>query len=186
MNSDAATTLAPEGVTDTLNRNRVEAYSAPEPTWLQGAPPPRLGRLREDPHAHDSAGGVALYGPEEEAGPGRSGLAQADGVCGRLRRLSRRPPGCHEGRPRGLGARMGDRRDRLPHRPRREPSGEGCGPHLPSPGHRLPPGAPAGVPGHRGGSPGVREVRGPERRPLDRRDPPSCPQRASAWTCRSG
>jgi Fe-S cluster assembly protein SufD len=28
------TTVAPEGVTETLNRKRVEAYSAPEPTWL--------------------------------------------------------------------------------------------------------------------------------------------------------
>jgi len=35
VSSDTATKLAPEGVTDTLNRNRVEAYTAPEPTWLQ-------------------------------------------------------------------------------------------------------------------------------------------------------
>jgi Fe-S cluster assembly protein SufD len=35
LNSDAATTLAPEGVTDTLNRDRVDTYSAPEPAWLR-------------------------------------------------------------------------------------------------------------------------------------------------------
>jgi Fe-S cluster assembly protein SufD len=35
VNADATMTAAPEGVTSTLNRNRVETYSAPEPAWLK-------------------------------------------------------------------------------------------------------------------------------------------------------
>jgi Fe-S cluster assembly protein SufD len=35
VNSDAAVSVAPEGVTETLNRNQVERYSAPEPSWLK-------------------------------------------------------------------------------------------------------------------------------------------------------
>jgi Fe-S cluster assembly protein SufD len=35
VNADSAATVAPEGVTDTLNRKRVETYSAPEPAWLK-------------------------------------------------------------------------------------------------------------------------------------------------------
>lgn len=35
MNTDSTTSMAPEGVTDTLNQSKVEAYSAPEPAWLK-------------------------------------------------------------------------------------------------------------------------------------------------------
>ena len=35
VNPEAAIASAPEGVTDTLNRDRVKTYSAPEPTWLK-------------------------------------------------------------------------------------------------------------------------------------------------------
>jgi len=35
VNSDGAVTIAPEGVTETLNREKVETYSAPEPGWLR-------------------------------------------------------------------------------------------------------------------------------------------------------
>jgi Fe-S cluster assembly scaffold protein SufB len=35
LDPENTTATAPEGVTDTLNREKVEAYSAPEPAWLK-------------------------------------------------------------------------------------------------------------------------------------------------------
>ena len=35
VNAEAAKTLVPEGITSTLNLDRVRTYSAPEPTWLK-------------------------------------------------------------------------------------------------------------------------------------------------------